>query len=246
MAQITNQATPNINVNPEEVDMQTFCNEFKKNIMFSLNCHHIGTIQEFDSTNQTATVTINYQRVLLNQSGGNYVNTLVPYPLITRCPVIILSGSGNTLTFPISQGDTCLLLFNDRDFDNWFNGLENGGVGTSRAHAFTDAIALVGLSNLNGSIQNYDAQRAVISTPQGTKVGVNLNNKATILNTSTTLGTQLNTLITQVNNLLNAVETINTAVGGLLGGTPPVTPTTLTAIGTALSSTSTAIGTLLE
>jgi hypothetical protein len=83
------------------------------------------------------------------------VRILKEYPLLIKCPVFHLYGGSAYMTFPIVAGDNCILLFNDREIDNWFVA---GGVQAPtalRAHDISDAIALVGIRNLQNSIVNY-------------------------------------------------------------------------------------------
>lgn len=63
---------------------------------------------------------------------------------------------------PIAQGDECLVLFNDRALDTWFQSGVNAPLPSSRLHSFSDAIVLVGLRSQIRSIQNYDTQRVVL------------------------------------------------------------------------------------
>jgi len=77
------------------------------------------------------------------------------YPPLIDVPVLVLGGGNGAITFPIQQGDECIILFNDRELDNWF---QNGGVqtySTSRTHDLSDGIALVGLRSLPNVLNNY-------------------------------------------------------------------------------------------
>lgn len=144
--------------------LRDLLDQIKKDIFLSMSVHHIGTIQSFDETNQTATATINYQKTFytLNDANGTYEATVVDYPLLVDCPVICLGGGTASLTFPISQGDECLILFNDRDIDNWFDGASTGPVATPRLHSFSDGIIIVGVRSLANSLTNYDTDAATL------------------------------------------------------------------------------------
>ena len=202
----------------------------KTDAMNSINCHHIGTIQSFNASNQTATATINYTKTLFNYNNATkaYVPVTVNYPILTQCPVICLGGGAANLTFPIQKGDECLVLFNDRSIDNWLQTGQVGPVNSPRMHALADGIILVGLRNEQRSIQNYDTTRAVI-TDGNAKCGVNPStHHVTIVNNSTTLKTVLNNLI-------------SAATGATYGGNPIDSSAT-----GAFATVVTQIGTLLE
>lgn len=120
---------------------------FKEGLMEDLNCHQVGEIVSFDSSTQTAEVQI---KMLKLQNGE-----LKDYAVLVDCPVVVLGGGEGRLTFPIKQGDSCLVLFNDRDIDNWYAGGQTMQPRTNRTHSYSDAIALVGPRNLQNKITDY-------------------------------------------------------------------------------------------
>lgn len=145
--------------------LKDLLNQFQTNLLINLNCHHLGTIQAFNSDNQTANATINYQKTffVLNEMTQQYDQQLIAYPTLVDCPVIFLGGGSSYLTFPVQVGDECLVLFNDRDMDNWFSGSTTSGVATPRLHSFSDGIILVGIRSTNNSLENFDNTRAVLA-----------------------------------------------------------------------------------
>lgn len=120
---------------------------FKGNVMMEINCHQVGEIVSFDSSTQTAEVQI---KMLKMQNGE-----LKDFPILIDCPCVVLGGGKGVITFPIKQGDSCLVLFNDRDIDNWYASGQKMLPRTERKHNYSDAIALVGVRNLQNKIENY-------------------------------------------------------------------------------------------
>lgn len=225
---------------------------YQKQTLLGFNCHHIGTIQSFDSEKQTAQVSINYKKTYFQFSGETQdtVPILIDYPIIADCPVIVLGGGPVRITFPIAQGDQCILLFNDRDIDNWYSGSTTSANSTPRLHAFTDAIVLVGPNNLNTVIDSYDAVRALI-TNGAVKNGVNpTNNKLTLENEENSLNDLLQDLCTQLQNLITQLATLT--VTGVTPGGPlqvsgiPFNAVAITAIGTNIAVIATDIASLIE
>lgn len=202
----------------------------KKEILFDLNSHHLATIQSFDSTEITVAATINYSKTFfqLNQQ-GLYSAVQEPYPTLTDIPVIFLGGGNANLTFPIAKGDQCLLLFNDRSIDNWFQGAQAGALTSSRSHSLADGFALVGLNVFSNS-GTVDPTRAVLSNGQ-TGVGVS-SSKVKIYNDTYTLNTLLQNILTQLETLANSV----CAIGS------PLNP----AVATQLTMLANELGSLLE
>jgi len=65
--------------------------------------------------------------------------------LLLDCPVVWQGGGGCTLTFPIKEGDECLVVFASRCIDAWW---QEGGVQPQleyRMHSLSDGFALVGV-----------------------------------------------------------------------------------------------------
>jgi hypothetical protein len=127
-------------------NLRSLLNTLKEEIFMEFNAVKIGEIVSFNPALQTAEVKIKIKRIL----NGEIKN----YPLLVDCPVLVLSGGAGRLTLPVSAGDGCILLFNDCDIDNWFNGAEKEP-NSARKHAFSDALALVGLRNKQTAIGDY-------------------------------------------------------------------------------------------
>jgi hypothetical protein len=126
-----------------------------------MNCIQIGRIESFNATNQTATVSIAYQRKIKNavlQEGQLEArDKIIPYPLLVQVPVVIIKGGVARLTMPIAKGNECLLFFADREIDTWFQyGTGNQPPAHDRVHDLTDAIALVGISSAPNSLADYN------------------------------------------------------------------------------------------
>ena len=117
-------------------------------IMSRLNCHNIGRILEFDSATQTCTVEMMQIKQFNEQA-------FIPAP-ITQVPLIILGAGGGHITMPNPVGTICLLLFLDRNIDNFMETGEAYVPETSRMHDFTDCIALSTFTTLANPLSNYD------------------------------------------------------------------------------------------
>lgn len=139
--------------NPNAPDLPAILEEHKRDVQKSINCVQVGIIQAFDATKQKATVRLALKQITSIDGKGN--KTFTEYPLLIDCPVMVLFGGVDFMSMPIASGDNCIVLFNDREFDNWFT---NGGVQaptTARTHDISDGIALVGIRPLTNSIATY-------------------------------------------------------------------------------------------
>lgn len=216
----------------------------KREVMLSLNCHGIASVKSFDSERQTIVATMAYSKTYYRRNEkGLYSPKTVAYPILMDCPMIVLGGGGGRVTFPVGAGDNCLILFNDRDLDNWFAGATSGPVATPRAHSFSDAIALVGLNQI--PIEDYDTERARFEY-NGAFVAVGKTGKVLVGNATQNLRDTLQDLMTAIsslNTLLGTAFGTNAVNGsplyaGWAAGLSPVT--------TALNAVNTQIGALLE
>lgn len=190
------------------LSLKDVLNKHKSEIMLEMNCHAIGIIESFDSTNQTCTVKINYLKTrLVKDSQDEYVEENYKYPLLLDCPTMIYHGGDSGLTMPIKSGDNCLVLFNDRDIDNWFSGANEAPVATTRKHSLSDGIVFVGLNNAGNEITNYDSDNPVLYN-QETKITVK-SDKVLIENSTDQLGVLLRELIDEI----KAIQTTPAVVG---------------------------------
>jgi len=223
---------------------------WKLNSDLDFNCHHLATIQSFDAVKQTVKCTINYKQTywVLDSTNRNFIPKNLDYPTLIDCPVVVIGGGPCRITFPISKGDQCILMFNDRDIENWFQGALSSPNATASLHSFSDAIALIGPNNISSLIQNYDTIRALI-TNGNAKLGINSqNNKITLQNNITTLNTLLQRLCTQLENLtiqLSSLTVTAVSSGGDTSG-PPTNAADITAIGNNITVIATDIGGLIE
>lgn len=113
----------------------------------SLNCVQIGTIQSFDTATQTAVVKINFKRIINGE--------LREYAPLIDVPCVVMNGGGGGVSFPIKEGDVCVVLFNDRNIDTWFASGQVLEPETARTHDFSDAIAIVGINSMASLLKNY-------------------------------------------------------------------------------------------
>lgn len=215
----------------------------KKEILLQLSCHHVGKITAFNPENQTAQAEIVYTKTYFQLQNGNYVATNPKYTLVLSAPVVCLGGGDASLTFPIAVGDECLVLFNDRDMDNWLQtGSTTNAPATSRLHSFSDGIILVGIRSLPNVLSNYDTTRAVLQNGNAmVGVGPSL---IKIANETTDLKTVLTKFVAALNQFATACELSLTdsvlvdaakALVTALGGSPSVvSPPIATQIGEIL------------
>lgn len=119
-------------------DLDDVLAEMKNEIFANLNCIQIGKIEKVNS-NQTCEISIQFKR----RVSGDQISE---YPLLVDCPYFVLSGGGSFVDVPISEGDFCLVLFNDRNIDVWWSSANVKEPDNRRKHNLSDGIALVGIN----------------------------------------------------------------------------------------------------
>lgn len=131
-----------------QADFRTSAQMLKESIFSTLNCHAVGQVLEFNSDNQTATVKICQVKEL---DGVAY-----QLPELEGVPVFVYGGNSKYITMGDIVGSYCILVFIDRNIDNF---LETGQAyipETARMHDWSDCIALCGFNPFTNSIKEYD------------------------------------------------------------------------------------------
>lgn len=100
-----------------------------------------GIVESFDPVAMTVSVQPAVKGQVQDEGGSA---AAVNMPLLVDVPVVFPCGSGFTLTYPVKNGDECLVIFASRCIDGWW---QNGGIGGTpdeRMHDLSDGIAIVG------------------------------------------------------------------------------------------------------
>lgn len=128
----------------------------KKEIFSSLHCALPGIVESFDPETQTASV-----RPALKRSAS------VSLPVIPDVPVFFPGGAGSGITWPVTAGDECLLIFADFDIDRWFEAGEASEPDSARQHAVADAFAFVGFRSRPNVLQNFPSAASFFGSSGG-------------------------------------------------------------------------------
>ena len=112
--------------------------ELKNSIFANINCVQIGKIETVND-NQTVEIMIQVKR----RVSGDKISD---YPILVDCPYFVLQGGGAYIDMPVTAGDYCLVLFNDRNIDVWWDTANVKEPEDRRKHSLSDGIALVGIN----------------------------------------------------------------------------------------------------
>lgn len=119
----------------------------------------LGIVQSFDPDTVTCTVEVALRGIV-----GDDSTELKP---LVDVPVIFPRGGGCTLTFPVKEGDECLLIFADRCIDFWW---QSGGVQETvdpRQHDLSDAFCIVGPQSQAQKISGISTGSAQLRSDDG-------------------------------------------------------------------------------
>ena len=84
--------------------------------------------------------------------------------------VIFPRGGGSSLTFPVKEGDECLLTFCERAIDDWHRTGNVSKPNARRFHSLSDATAFVGISSLANKIPSYDPNNTQLKADNGSSI----------------------------------------------------------------------------
>ena len=98
-----------------------------------------GIIQAYDAATQTADVQIVVSR--MTREDG----TVQQIPILPNVPVVHPRSETAFIHMPIAPGDSVLIVFAERNIDDWRRNAKPGDAPDDRRHHYSDAIALVGM-----------------------------------------------------------------------------------------------------
>ena len=124
---------------------QTFESAFRtifRELLTGISTSMPGVVTSFDGRNR---VSVQPAIQILVE------DELQTLPVIEDVPVLYPGGGGFKITWPISEGDECLLVFAQRDISNWKTQGDVVAPYSSRRFDKADAIAIVGLESFSGA-----------------------------------------------------------------------------------------------
>lgn len=170
----------------------------KRDIFISLNAVKIGQISSFNPAKKTAEIQVLFKGVKAD-------GTVFSNPQLVDCPVFTPQGGGGFLEMPIAAGDQCIVLFSDRNLDNWFMSGNASDPADSRCHDLSDGIALVGVNSLTSALEAYSSNEAKFGY-QAAVFGLK-GGKLTLRNTTSDL-------LTIILAFIDVLKTLSTTGGG--------------------------------
>jgi hypothetical protein len=143
-----------------------------------LRCAVPGIVVSFDPVKQTCIVQPAIQEMVLlpppptqqvtNPGSTQNIPTSVTIEPIQDVPIMMMRVPGWSMTFPITKGTECLLIFSDMCIDGWW---QNGGINPQydrRRHDLSDAFAWFGPWSQPNVLPNYSTSSVQIRSDDQT------------------------------------------------------------------------------
>ncbi|MET5517675.1 Gp138 family membrane-puncturing spike protein [Citrobacter freundii] len=183
-----------------------------------------GVIRSFDP--ETVTCDVDIAITARMTKAGTMVEDFqyesVRHPILEDLPVVFPRGGGVTLTFPVKEGDECLIVFSSRSIDFWW---QNGGVqerADGRVLDLSDAFVIPGPQSQARKISGISTSAAQLRTDDGSAfVEVAAGGAVTITSPQITLNgpVQVNGSITSTGDqTANGISQVNHTHGGVQSG----------------------------
>lgn len=136
--------------------------DLKREIFSSLHCALPGLVASFDPETQTAAV----QPALRRTRSAGKGTEQVELPVIRDVPVFFPGSRDSAITWPVSEGDECLLIFADTDIDSWFDSGDAEEPVSARQHSLPDAFAFVGFRSRQNALEDPEQRTGMFSCEQ--------------------------------------------------------------------------------
>lgn len=184
----------------EKLDLKDIVNLTSESVQAIINCCKIGRIIDFKPDNWTVTVEI---LQIMTVNNKNLIPTVLP-----EVPLLFYGANGTSITTPNIIGQNCLLLFCDRNIDNFLLTGQRYVTDNSRKHSFADAVALLTVNSFVDTPPMYDENALTLSN-QDDFIKI-YNDSIELYAEKIKLYNSKTTLLALINSLIDAIKGIKT------------------------------------
>lgn len=143
---------------PLNASINDVLEQVKSNIFSTLNCHNIGRIIEYNAETNTATI----ETMILRK----FYNEILQPSLIMDVPILTFGTKNARITMPNPVGCYVVLLFMDKNIDNFLETGEQHLSPTDRTHSISDCVALLTIDSSVDEQPLYDENALTLSNKQ--------------------------------------------------------------------------------
>jgi hypothetical protein len=192
----------------DDISLEVMLERFRDAWQDELHTAIPGRVESYDATSQTATVKPLIRRAL-PKSDGSFAYE--PLPAIHAVPITFPGAGGWFLRFPLTAGDTVLLVVCERDLARWrVTGEESVPVDV-RAHHLSHAVAIPGLRSRQNQLPTPTGDALELGHTSGATIRVNNDGTIQLGGTGATDLVALSSLVS------TELTKIHTTLGSLTG-----------------------------
>lgn len=173
----------------------------KEYTMAFINCSRIGRIRSFNTENCTAYIDI---MELIPNNGNNEIPSI-----LADVPVIFYGSRNTRITPPDIVGSNCLLIFQDRNIDNFLTTGEQYEPDNDRTHSYADCVALLTLNSYIDEPVMYDEN--ALTLYNGTQFAKIFNDSIELYAEKIKLYNSQTSLLELINTLIDTIKGLTTA-----------------------------------
>lgn len=146
-------------------------------VSFQMHVAAPGIVKRFYPEDQSVDVQLVIrEKILIKQDYES-----IKVPLLGKLPIVFPAGGDYCMTFPIQEGDECLVVFADTCIDSWWqNGGEENEQIMVRRHDLSDGFAIVGVRSNKRALANYN-ESAVEIRNEDASVKIQLDDDGVII-----------------------------------------------------------------
>lgn len=182
-----------------------------------------GRVVDYDASEQSATIQPCVQTAYIDEPGDRIPD---PLPQMHRVPIMFPGSGAYSITWPVSPGDTCLLVFSSLSIDRWLaHGGTNVDPADDRRNVLSDAVAIVGLRPFapGGPVGSPGSDAMALTAPKVRIGGADADGDIVVQSAlgdfNTALGDAITAMTTAADPAVSALTALQTALAALNSAT---------------------------
>lgn len=159
------------------MDVRQRGDDFEEALRSALEAHQAkmwtalpGKIVGYDAAKQRVQVQVSIKSFVKQEDGSQKA---VDLPVLQDVPVQFPGGGGQTMTFPVKEGDETLVVFSSRSPDSWQQSGGDQVAVDASMHSLSGGFAMMGFRNDTRALPDVSSSETQIRSDDGkTKIGL--------------------------------------------------------------------------
>lgn len=128
-----------------------------------------GRIESYDAATQTADIQPLIKNVMKDPDGNEYSESM---PVLPSVPIAFPRAGDWFLSFPLAKGDTVLVVFCERNIDQWMSKGDLVDPGDIAMHTLNGAVAIPGVYAQPDKLTDAHTSNMVLGKSGGTQIHI--------------------------------------------------------------------------